>query len=481
MSKKKRPFVSLNLKMVAALLIGLLLAACTYLACGWVTSYVCEVRYTSEEALKRNVDAVYDALEEYIEREHVKATDNEALSSWMKDQEDTYLFIYDNYTNVFEAGWWENAYNEYDILDGENETMPGTYDTDLPRIDEDSFSENVRERIVEFADGKYYVYVDVYKELRLQEIMQMVSIVLAFLALLITLLIYHRGLIKRIAFLSSQVQQVSDGKLDYRISALHNDEIGLLAESVDNMRTSIIRKHQHEKEAWEANTQLITAMSHDVRTPLTSMIGYLDIIEGKKYENQEQLDRYVSSCREKAFQLKDLSDKLFQYFLVFGSKEIDKNLEEYDAGILFQQLLTEHCAEILGYGFRVNFQFTIPETVIRTDISSMKRLFDNIFSNIMKYADKKTTVDVTAEETEEKIHIRIANEVLQESRQVESTRIGLKTCEKICRDLQGSFTYEEQDDIFAVEIFFPAGGIAENEEENKEANEERDEEEIVKE
>ena len=101
----------------------------------------------------------------------------------------------------------------------------------------------------------------------------------------------------RIITLASEVQQVSDGKLDYEIHSFHNDEIGTLSTSVDNMRNSIIQKHQNEKEAWEANTQLITAMSHDIRTPLTSMIGYLDIIEGKKYKSQEELDKYIASCR----------------------------------------------------------------------------------------------------------------------------------------------------------------------------------------
>ena len=79
-----------------------------------------------------------------------------------------------------------------------------------------------------------------------------------------------------------------------------------------------------ERAAQEANNQLITSMSHDIRTPLTSLIGYLDIISGHKYKNEQELQKYIGSCSDKAVQLKDLSDKLFQYFLVYNNEEKNK-------------------------------------------------------------------------------------------------------------------------------------------------------------
>ena len=255
--------------------------------------------------------------------------------------------------------------------------------------------------------------------------------------------------------MASEVEMVSAGQLDKEIQSIRNDEIGTLAASVNTMRNSIIEKHNNEKEAWAANNQLITSMSHDIRTPLTSLIGYLDIIEGKKYDSQETLDKYISSCREKAFQLKDLSDKLFQYFLVFGNKENDMNLERFDASILFQQLLSEHCAEIISYGYKVEFYFNIPEVEIMADVSALRRLFDNIFSNIMKYADKRENVCIYAETENNQIKVLAINGMPEEAKKVESTRIGLKTCEKICSDQGGQFSYDEQERIFTVRILLP--------------------------
>ncbi len=465
MSKKiKKPFVSLNLKMVMAILLGLALTLCVYLLCSWFTSYVCEVRYLSDEAVARNVGEAYDSLEAYIKANNVKATDTEALNEWAKGQEDTWIYIWDNYNSgVFEAGWWGEgsedsaAKNEVDptqlldsfaIVDGEKMRIKA-------RISDD-FEETVDQRIVKFADGEYYTSISVYGEEKVKQTMGYVSLVLCFLTFIITLLLYNGRLLKRLLFLSSEVQLVSDGNQDHQIFALQNDEIGSLAASVDNMRISIIEKQRNEKEAWEANTQLITAMSHDIRTPLTSLIGYLDIIEGKKYEDQEQLDRYISSCREKAFQLKDLSDKLFQYFLVFGNQENDRELEVFDANILFQQILAEHCAELINYGYAVDFRYTLPEVNVKADVSALKRVFGNIFSNIMKYADKNEDIIIVAELREGNIHLEVINRVPSEQKKVESTRIGLKTCRKICNDLGGDFSYEETEETFSVRIDLPA-------------------------
>ena len=284
--------------------------------------------------------------------------------------------------------------------------------------------------------------------------MDITAVALSFTTLLATVLVYNGKLLQRIAILSSNIQKVSDGDLEHQVFPLRNDELGALAVSVDNMRTSIIKKHQNEKDAWQANQQLITEMSHDIRTPLTSLIGYLDIIEGKKYRTDEELTRYVSACRDKAFQLKDLSDKLFQYFLVYGS-QAEKELEKFDASILFQQLLMEHSAEIMGYGYKVDFMFSVPEVDVMVDISGVRRLFNNLFSNIMKYADQKAPVSIEAKVEQGQIVVVISNTIAESAKKVESNKIGLKTCEKICQSFNGRFVYQEADKHFFAWVHLP--------------------------
>lgn len=447
--------------MTAAVVVGIFLAVCTYFACSWFADYISVLNYTSEEAVERNINRAFADLEDYIEEKHAKATDTEILRKWAEDQEYTYLYIWDENAVVLDVGWAVGT-------DAETETSDSVVYESVPigsgkRIDRELFKENLQNRIIKFEDGEYYVYIDVYRQEHWFEVMDIVSLSLSFLVLLFSLLFYHSRVVNRITSLAAEVGRVRDGDLDYHIVGSRNDEISLLAESVDDMRNAILQKHRSEKEAWEANSQLITSMSHDIRTPLTSMIGYLDIIEGRKYEDQEALDRYISSCREKAFQLKDLSDKLFQYFLVFGNKQNVQDLELMDANILFQQLLSEHCAEIISYGYKVEFFYNIPEVSVRIDISGLQRLFDNIFSNIMKYADKREVVCIYAETEGDFVKILAINGMPEEVKKVESTRIGLKTCEKICSDLGGEFSYDEQDRMFTVRVLIPVAEVTEEE------------------
>lgn len=453
MSKKK--FISLNLKLMIVVFAAIALSVSLYGVSQWLENAIIDKYYKSDEAIKKNITAAYIEFEEFVGDEKVKGTDTAKLQKWLKENDYTYLTVSDNNSIVFDGGWSYTP-SVSDKSDKDDSTAsPGNQKGEpLESIDE-YFQEDLKNRIIQFADGKYYVFIDVYKEEHFSKIMFFVKIFICGLAIFGSLLIYNSRVLRRMIRLSKEVQAVSDGDLDAEIDPTSNDEIGRLAVSVDNMRNAIVEKLQSEKAAWDANTQLITAMSHDIRTPLTSLIGYLDIIESRKYSSEEELLKYIVSSREKAFQLKDLSDKLFQYFLVFGSHEKEKVLELYNAGILLHQLLSEHAAELISYGYRIDFEYAIPDVEMKADISSLKRLFDNVLSNLMKYADKKYHIRISAVLEDKDIIIRIINRVLPVSRKVESNKIGLKTCERISQDMGGNFIYRDEGQLFTVRINLP--------------------------
>lgn len=116
------------------------------------------------------------------------------------------------------------------------------------------------------------------------------------------------------------------------------------------MRKSFIDRLQSENEARSANSELITAISHDLRTPLTALVGYLDIIEYKKYKTTENLMQYIHNSREKAYQIKSLSYKLFEYFLVFDRKNY-LDLETFNLTEILSQLFEEQIFMLNNKGF----------------------------------------------------------------------------------------------------------------------------------
>ncbi len=167
MSKQKK-FVSLNLKMAIVTLMGIFLAICMYLVSTWFSNYMISVNFTSEPAIERNVNAAFEDLEQYIEEHHVKATDTDVLREWVSDQDYTYLYIWDNENVMLDAGWAVTS-NEDTVDEGITEDSNTQLENYLPqqkvaRIEPESFQEDVRNRIIQYADKKYYTYIDIYKE-----------------------------------------------------------------------------------------------------------------------------------------------------------------------------------------------------------------------------------------------------------------------------------------------------------------------------
>ena len=131
------------------------------------------------------------------------------------------------------------------------------------------------------------------------------------------------------------------------------DEIAVLAEDIDSMRHAIIEQMLSEKRAWESNSELITAMSHDIRTPMTSLIGYLGLLNRPESLSEEEKKRYLERDYGKSLALKELTDELFKYFLVFGSSGLEFHREDYDAQMLLMQLLSEAEFDLADAGLKV--------------------------------------------------------------------------------------------------------------------------------
>ncbi len=250
--------------------------------------------------------------------------------------------------------------------------------------------------------------------------------------------------------LEKEIKILECGDLNYNISIKSNDELSSLAQSIDDMRKSFIEKLESENEARLANSELITALSHDLRTPLTALVGYLDIIEYKKYKTNEAFNQYIHNSREKAYQIKYLSDKLFEYFTVFNTSD-DLKLEIFNGNELFEQLIQEQILTLGNNGFTFNVDSCDRLFFVELNLISIRRVFDNIFSNISKYADTSKEVNIKYYIENEKIVITVENKI-DTLKRVDSTSIGLKNCKKIIALHKGEFHTLKTDDTFLVKL-----------------------------
>ena len=213
------------------------------------------------------------------------------------------------------------------------------------------------------------------------------------------------------------------------------------------MRLSINERQAEEEKARWANHKLVTSMSHDLRTPLTILLGFLEILDGKKYNSSEELENYINKAKNKAFQIKELSDRIFEYFFAFNLEEGELNRDYYSTEVVCD-MVEDYVFSLEEKGFVVKCENDCKEGMVYIDPKVFSRVFDNIFSNILKYADKTKTVDISLKRENDTFVAEIANAVAQIDHKEESTNIGLQVCTNIVCQHNGQFSAEEKDGKF---------------------------------
>lgn len=405
-------------------------------------NYLIENIYLSDSAVKDRTNNYYISFKKYVDDNDIKSDNIHGIYKWLNNNPEVYIMIYKDKKIVFESGYDESYYNDQSTDDEEYDSA------DDILLDDTSFS-------MKMADGDAVVSFIDFSEENLYTILNYIAIGCSFIIYFIIIMSYNKKVINRVTTLSKKVERVANGNINMKIPHKGNDEIAQLATSTDIMRQSIVERLENEQQALKSNYELVTAMSHDLRTPLTALLGYLDIIESKKYTSQEQLDKFVKAGREKGYQLKELSDKLFNYFYVFSNKEQERTVDKLDAEIFLEQIIGEHMIYFKekGYIFEIK-KISVPCNIY-IDINDIRRMFDNIFFNIEKYADKASVIKIISKVKDENIYIDISNKISSNRNVEASTKVGLKTCKKILETNNGTFESFDNGKIFTVKISLP--------------------------
>ena len=416
-------------------LVGLVLGVLLYLLLTALGNLLVDRVYLSTEQVNRRKAQIYSQFSSFVTSEGVSGRDAAAVARWTASHEYVTIFL-------FGTGREQQLYSGGELVSvgaaqGYNPSVHG------------------RLYPIRFADGLYQIAIDDSSQLRLRQVVKLVSFAAASLGFLLLDLWYMRRLTQRIIALSKEAAAVSSGDLDRSIAAPGSDEVSALAASMDEMRRSVIQRLGSEKRAWEANTELITAISHDIRTPMTSLIGYLGLLceEGRAESEQRQ---FAQSAYGKAMELKDLTDQLFRYFLVYGKAELELNLERFDGRLLLEQLLGEAEFDLADAGFTIQRIEFSGECSLLADPLFLKRVMDNLVSNIKKYADPAQPLVALSELKDGSLSLCISNAISADLARRESTKIGLRTCEKIMEAMGGSFTTLSENGRFAAEMRLPA-------------------------
>ena len=211
---------------------------------------------------------------------------------------------------------------------------------------------------------------------------------------------------KQISEISDALEDIKNGNGNRRILAETHELIAPLAYAINDIILSYEKRLSAYQQTDETNRQLMTSLSHDVRTPLTTLIGYLDAAHKGIVDGKER-DDYIETARRKAHDLKEYIDVLFDWFRL-GSNEFSMNIAEMDLTELTRNILIDWIP--IFEDTQVDFTIDIPEQPFRVQIDpdGYMRILNNLIQNVISHshADK---IEVALSEQNRNIKILLSD------------------------------------------------------------------------
>lgn len=220
-------------------------------------------------------------------------------------------------------------------------------------------------------------------------------------------LLQHKTL-KYTRKISASLQEISQGHFNTRIPVRGDNELSDIAMQVNHMAQELEQLLEKEKQAEETKNELITNIAHDLRTPLTSILGYLDILSKKSDLPEDTRQNYIRIAHDKAKHLQQMIEDLFGYTKLSYSKQTT-NMQPVDIVCLLAQLLDEFYPVFEKNHMEYEYHPDAANFVIQADTTLIVRLFDNLINNAVKYGKEGKRLIVTTKTNKENIAVEITN------------------------------------------------------------------------
>ena len=425
---------SIRARLGRLLVFAALVAGLWYLGLELVGRTLLERYLTSEDFVQRQDQRYLDDLRSYIQAESVTAWDADKLTQWVYRQ---------------------NVVSIQVVRDG-----MVTYDSFYPEADFTAYPsagqyyEWGNYHDVAFVDGPATVWLYGYYYYQYDVRLLVISLAGAFLVFLGIVMAGIQGTITYIRQLSHEIGVLEGGTLDVPITIRGQDELTDLARGLDAMRDSFRRQGERERELTQANQRMVTEMSHDLRTPLTAILLYVELLRRNGGE-AEKREEYLDRLEGKVEQMRSLADHLFRY--ARSSEETQAGHTEtvsMEAGV--GDALSELAVCLTQRGFRVEADLPWSGRQVVVDCEGAARVLDNLTSNLLQYADPCKPVTIAHLDQEYFMRVRIANALRASYDGAESSGVGLASASRVMEQMGGRLDRTETDDGFQVTLFFKA-------------------------
>lgn len=294
------------------------------------------------------------------------------------------------------------------VFDGNQKITSGIYEQ-LPKYEETNssvagaiFLAGETQHLVKQIDflypageqGSVFIVSDIngllpeIKSMMVEMLLAVVMIIIFTDAIL--LMWVYRSVVSPLGRLQEATKKIRDGNLDFALDVENDDEIGQLCQDFEEMRIRLKESAEEKVQYDKENKELISNISHDLKTPITAIKGYVEGIMDGVASSSEKLDRYIRTIYNKANDMDKLIDELTFYSKIDTNK-IPYTFTKINVASYFRDCVDEVGLEMedrnieLGY-----FNYVDEDVVVIADAEQMRRVINNIISNSVKYMDKKS-------------------------------------------------------------------------------------------
>lgn len=283
---------------------------------------------------------------------------------------------------------------------------------------------------------------------------------------IILTIIYLIMLIKDLVYIDKIMvgaKAAAEGKLTYKIDEKGRGHLKELAHDINNIKEGLKKSVENEMKSENMKTELITNVSHDLKTPLTSIINYIDLLKREEIEPENARD-YINILDKKSQRLKVLIEDLFEASKA-ASGAMELNITKIDVGQLLKQSLGENDERFRERSLDIKLNLPDEKIFINADGKRLYRVFENLLSNIVKYSLSNTRVYIDMFKENDEVTIIMKNISAYElsfdtneitnrfkrgdsSRSTDGSGLGLAIAKSIIELHNGSFKVEADGDLF---------------------------------
>ena len=421
-------------KMLRLLLAGFCVAAIVFVILYSIGKILLDNYFFDSGYIFRAEESYVRDLQDYVNQYRLAATDVSRLGEWGHKKGIEHFTISRERVLIYDSSYSDT------VISGQTQTEFLHYNWQY-------FHQ------VSFTDGDADVFIYANYETKYYYLFYIFSIIIC---MALWMILFSLGIRREVSYIRQLyicVSQIESGALKTDVPVKGEDELGMLAQCLDKMRLALLKKEEDEKEMKAAQDKLVLGMAHDLRTPLTGLMTFLEI--AKKQHTLEECCTYIEKASVKTAQIRSLSDQLFEFFLIHTEQAMHLEQPE-DVEYVLGEYLSELCGLLEADGFQVSIDhlFWRPVRIqICTDYAG--RIINNLVSNIKKYADHSAPVELSTEYHDTFCRITLRNKMINAGLIESSTGIGVKNIQSMMVQMNGKCHVRSDSDYYSITLGFP--------------------------